>query len=244
MSRSNPNERIPNPCTRWFEWQGETGHHRYYDKELKENVECKLPFEFILLDRLSTITGWHNTSEAGIFANEVRDTRDEPIIVRSFKLLEPIAEGFYADIKDKVKANGGKFTINAYIAYAEEVGKLALGSFRMHGSAMSAWFDFENNKENRPLFYKKGIRIASTEHHEKASGKKKIEWESPVFEFYDLEQDENDQAAAIDRDILQPYLKSYFARSRKEQAEPEKDDRLEQLQEEKDKDIEEEEIPF
>lgn len=246
MSRSQPNERIPNPSTRWHEWNGETGHPRYYDKELKANVDLTLPFEFILLDRLCTITGWHNPTEAGIFSNEIRDTRDEPLIVRSFKMLEPIAEGFYADIKDKVKANGGKFTINMYIAYAPEVGKLELGSFRIHGAAMSAWFDFENDKENRPLIYKKGIRIASTLHGEKGSGKKKIEWEAPVFEFYDLEEDEAVSALAIDRDILQPYLTNYFARSRKEQAEPEGYVTLKKALEEKtaSQSGEEDEIPF
>lgn len=224
MSRSQPNERIPNPCTRWHEWNGEKGTPRYYDKELKANVDLKLPFEFVLLDRLSTITGWHNNSEAGIFSNEIRDTRDEPLIVRSFKLKESIAEGLYTDIKDKVKANGGKFTLNLYIAYAEEAGTLALGSLRIHGAAMSAWFEFENDKANRSLLYTKGIRITSTLHGEKGSGKKAIEWEAPVFEFYDLEGEENEQAAAIDRDILQPYLRSYFKRTRIEQAEPEASD--------------------
>lgn len=218
MSRSQPNERLPNPATRWFDWNGEAGNPKYYDKELKENVQVALPFEFILLDRLNVIKGWHNNSESGITSNEVRDTRKESLFVRAFKQAEPIAEGFYSDIRDKVKANGGKFTINCYIAFTDDGGELALGSFQLHGAAMSAWIEFENRKDVRPSLYKSGIKIVSTAHGEKGSGKKKIEWEAPVFELVELPQDVNDRAAEIDRNILQPYLQNYFKRARTEQA--------------------------
>lgn len=218
MSRSKPTDNSPNPCKRWFEWNGEKGNLRFYDKEAQQNIEVDLPFQFVLLDRLLTITGWHNNSEAGIFSNEIRDTRSETLLVKSFKMKEPIAEGFYGDIKDKVKANGGKFTINAYIAFTDESGLLALGSFRMHGAAMSAWIEFENDKIVRPNLYKKGIKIASTSHGEKGSGKNKIVWEAPVFEIVDVPEAVNTDATELDSGKLQPYLKNYFKRSRVEQA--------------------------
>lgn len=220
MSRSNPTDNSPNPCKRWFEWNGEKGNLRYYDKEAGENVEVDLPFQFILLDRLCCITGWHNNSESGIFSNEVRDTRGESLVVKAFKMKEPIAAGFYEDVRDKVKANGGKFTINAYVAFTNEQDELALGSLRMHGAAMSAWIEFEKDKTVRPHLWKKGVRIGSTVHGEKGSGKKKIEWEAPVFEIVDVPDRVNASATEIDSQKLQPYLTAYFKRNRTEQAAP------------------------
>lgn len=220
MSRSNPTDNSPNPCKRWFEWNGEKGNLRYYDKEAGENVEVDLPFHFILLDRLCCITGWHNNSESGIYSNEVRDTQGETLVVKAFKMKEPIASGFYQDVRDKVKANGGKFTINTYVAYTNGQQELTLGSLRMHGAAMSAWIEFEKDKAVRPVLYKKGIVIASTVHGEKGSGKKKIEWESPVFELVDVPPLINDLATEIDSQRLQPYLTAYFKRNRTEQAAP------------------------
>jgi hypothetical protein len=217
MSRSNPIDNIPNPCTRWFEWQGGNGNLRYYDKENKTNVEVTVPFDFILLDRLATVKGWHDASEASIYANEVHDTRSEPFIVKSFKMREPIAEGFYSDIKDKVKANGGKFTLNCYMAFTDEKRELALGSIQFHGSALQAWMEFE--KENRANIYKSGIQIV-----ESKSGKKGgIKYQTPVFKLLGLPQDVNDAATGLDVQ-LQEYLRNYFKRTRVEQAEPVNDE--------------------
>lgn len=213
MSLSNPTNNLPNPCKRWFEWNGEKGSLRWFDKEKKENVEVSIPFQFILLDRLNTISGWHNNSESNIYSNEIRSTLNESLVVKSFKMLEPIATGFYSDIKDKVKANGGKFTINLYIAFTNEGGELELGSLRVHGAAMSAWINFENDKTVRPLIDKKGIKIASTLHGEKGTGKKKIEWEAPVFELADVPSEVIDDATGIDR-ALQTYLAAYFKRNK------------------------------
>lgn len=213
MSRSNPIDIIPNPSTRWFEWSGSKGNLKYYDKEKKVNIEVDIPFDFILLDRLATIKGWHDASEAGIYSNEVRDTRNESFIVKSFKMAEPIAEGFYGNIKDKVKANGGNFVLQCYIAYTGDDGQMALGSLQFHGAALGAWMDFENaEKDNRKLVYEKGIQIT-----ESKSGKKgSITYQMPVFKFLDLPQEVNDAATELDVQ-LQQYLKSYFKRTKVDQ---------------------------
>lgn len=86
MSRSNPTDGIKNPATRWFEWAGgDEGGIKHYDKEAKADVKVALPFTFLLLDELSTVKGWHEPSESGIYANEVRDTRQDALVVRAFK---------------------------------------------------------------------------------------------------------------------------------------------------------------
>ena len=38
MSRSNPTDNTPNPAVRWFEWNGEQGGIRYYDKDKKTQL--------------------------------------------------------------------------------------------------------------------------------------------------------------------------------------------------------------
>ena len=87
MSRSNPTEGIKNPSTRWFEWAGgaDGGFIRYYNKDTEKQEKVEGAFTFLLLDELSTVKGWHEPSESSIFANEVRDTRQDVFVVRSFK---------------------------------------------------------------------------------------------------------------------------------------------------------------
>ena len=101
MSRSNPQEHLSNPAVRWFEWNGEKGVIRFYDKDAKTNVDVPLPFTFLLLDQLATVRGWHDASASGIYANEVRDTTKDTLVVKSFK-GGTIAEGLYKDIKADV----------------------------------------------------------------------------------------------------------------------------------------------
>src|SRR6185503_6830295 len=149
MSRSNPTENMPNPSQRWFEWNGAEGHFRYYDKEAKQNVDMPSDFTFIVLDRLASVRGWHEQSESGIVSNEVRDTRSEPLVVRSFK-GGPIATGIYQSIRDRVANAGGRFTITAYCAFRED-GKIKMGGIQLRGAALRAWSDFE--KKNRKAIF-------------------------------------------------------------------------------------------
>jgi hypothetical protein len=55
-------------------------------------------------------------AESGIYSNEVRDTRTDIIVVKSFK-GGTLAEGLYKDIKDRVNTLGGQFVANCYIAF-------------------------------------------------------------------------------------------------------------------------------
>lgn len=213
MSRSNPTDNSPNPATRWFEWSGSEGSIRYYDKAAKENVTIEIPFTFMLLDQLATVKGWHDPSESGIFANEVKDTRDGALVVKAFK-TGVLAEGFYKDIKDRVIALGGHYVANCYIAYkVDDTGKLAIGSLQFKGSALGAWMEF--TKENRSDLYEKAIRIDGFK-----DGKKgKVSFRTPTFGLLGISDDANAQAIELDK-TLQEYLKGYFSRTRTEQAAP------------------------
>ena len=212
MSRSNPTDNgVPNPSTRWFEWNGETGTIRYYDKTAKENVDIGSNFRFMLLDQLGSVRGWHKASGSGIYSNEVRDTRQEPMIVKAFK-GGTLAEGIYQAIRERItsKAVGAYFVTNLYIAFKGDGGQLQLGSLRMKGASLKAWMEFV--QAHRAELYAKAIRI-----HGFTEGQKgKVKFRIPVLEVTDVTKDTDAAAVALDRE-LQKYLTGYFKRTKVEQ---------------------------
>lgn len=204
MSRSNPHEGSPNPAIRWFEWNGEKGEVRYYDKDAKKNVDLGHEFTFILLDELGSVRGWHNASDSGIYSNEVKDSRQERLLVKSFK-GGIIAEGVYKDIKAVVNAAGGQFVANCYIAFKHD-GELAIGSLRFKGAALAAWMEFR--KAQRAQLYKGAVHI-----HGFTEGKKgKITFRVPVLAMKPITDASNAQAIALDA-ALQEWFKGYFAKN-------------------------------
>jgi hypothetical protein len=213
MSRSNPTDNSPNPSKRWFEWDGSTGNIRYYDKQAKETVVVGDKFTFMLLDQLATVKGWHDASESGIYANEVKDTRSEPLVVKAFSLKEPIAEGFYKSIRDRVIAAGGHFTTNCYIAFKNGADGLEIGSLQFKGAALSAWMNFA--KEHRSKLLDGAVKIEGADEGKKG----KITFYTPRFSLIPASEEGNQQAVELDKQ-LQEYLKAYFSRTRVEQAAP------------------------
>lgn len=212
MSLSNPHEKgQPNPSTRWFEWNGEQGAIRYYDKELKQTIGVPLPFTFILLDELGAVKGWHDPSASGIYSNEVKDTRQDTLVVRAFK-GGTLVEGLYRDIKDRVNSLGGSFTTNCYIAFKNDNDVLSIGALHFKGASLASWMEFR--KQCRSEFYKKAVTIeAFTE------GKKgRIVYRVPKFTMTDISPETMAIAVELDK-ALQEFLKGYLARNKKDQTE-------------------------
>jgi hypothetical protein len=216
VSRSNPSENTnPNPATRRFEWNGEKGVVRYYDKDAKANVDVGSDFTFILLDQLATVGGWHDASDSGIYSNEVKDTRQEALVVKAFK-GGPLAEGFYKDIKDRVNSLGGQFVAKCYVAFKDN-GALAIGSLALKGAALHGWTEFV--KANRADIYKKAVRI-----HGFTEGKKgRIVYRVPVLSLKDIDPATDAQAIALDK-TLQAFFDSYFKRTTKERVDEHADE--------------------
>lgn len=205
MPRTNPNEISANPAKRWFLWDGSKGQIKYYDKESESEIRIELPFEFVLLDRLSVVRGWHDASESGIYSNEVRRTMDEPFTVRAFKMKEIIAQGFYSEIKDKIKAAGGKYNASLYIGFTGDTGELEIGNLMLHGAPMSAWLNFE--KANKSEIYKKGIKIGSFKEGKKGG----ITFRVPVLEIVEMDYRIDEKAEELQKE-LQKHLVRYLSR--------------------------------
>lgn len=184
----------------------------YYDRDTKAtvpvttpNAEWELdkvvpladPFEFIVLDVLSFIGGFHEPSQSGIWSNEVRSTRDQKFVVRTKKGV--LVEGLYEVIKEAVKADGGKFGNSVYIAY-KDAGEWKLGNLKLIGAGVSAFFDF---KDGKYLDSDPGVAITGW------VGKKKgrNEYFEPVFASWEVDASDLAAAVAID-EALQVFLES------------------------------------
>ncbi len=208
MSRSNPTVNAPNPAVRWFEWNGEHGGVRYYDKEAKKSVDVGTTFSFLLLDQMGAVGGWHEPSQSGIYSNEVRDTRQDVLVVKSFK-GGTLAEGLYKAIKDRVNVQGGHFVANCYIAFKRD-DELVIGSIKFKGSALGAWMDF--CKTNKAALLKKAIEIDGF-----TEGKKgRVVYRTPNFKLRDVSETTQNIAVALDKE-LQEFLAAYLARTKRDQ---------------------------
>ena len=207
MSRSNPTENTtPHPSTLWAEWDGSNGALRYYDKESKANVLIPDKFTMILLDQLSCINGWSDSNESGIYSNEIRSIGKDILRVVTYS-GKTIAEGIYKSISPSIASAGGKFTANLYIAYKSvTLGKLAIGSIKLKGAALSSWLEF--SKTNKDAIYAKAIVFNGCETGKKGA----ITFKTPKFELKEISEQTNLDALNLDV-VLQTYLKGKLAES-------------------------------
>lgn len=208
MSRSNPQQNARNPSTRWFEWHGSKGHINFWDKEAKKRVDVALPFTFLLLDELATVRGFHERSQSGIFANEVRDTRQETLLVKAFEGGE-IASGLYAGIRDRVKAHGGYFQASCYVAY-KDGDALKIGNLGLNGAALSEWSEF---KKRASGLYDGAVSIVGYEERTHGATKYRV----PKFALKATTPETNEAAKKLDTE-LQTFLAGYLKQPRTEQA--------------------------
>jgi hypothetical protein len=216
MSRSNPTDGVRNPSTRWFEWAGgdDGGFVKWYDKEAKEYRKVELPFTFLLLDELSTVKGWHEPSESSIYANEVRDTRQETLVVKAFKGGE-LATGLYGNIKDTIVAKGGHYHASIYIAYKDGE-ELKLGNLGLKGAASGAWMDFKkktSTKDGKRAYYVDAVQIVGFDQAKKGATNFRV----PKFALKVTQPATDAQAVALDAE-LQAFLTAYLKRPKAEAA--------------------------
>jgi hypothetical protein len=157
------------PVKKYLSWSSNEKCFTYWDKEAKENKKLPIPVKFIHYDEMATIKGWHDASGSGIYSNEVKSTKTEPLTVRAFKGGE-IATGLYQDIKGKVNASGGDYYVSLYAELGGEV-----VNFTFKGAALMTWSNF--SKENRKQFLGNYINVLSASDEKKGS----VKYSVPVF---------------------------------------------------------------
>lgn len=193
MSLSQP--KLKNPCSKFIEFKAgsDMGHFQYWNKEKEENVILKFPITFIVLDELSTITGFNDSTQSGIYSNEVHSLSNQVLSVRTFKGGIKF-DGLYADIKPRITELGGKFCKSVYVALING-DDIELANLQLKGISFKAWMD---RKEGSCFKVSECI-----------DGKKgNIKYKIPVYAACDASKDLMDQARAMD-EMLQMYLKAY-----------------------------------
>ena len=209
MSRSN-NTDIPNPSVHFFNWNGDTGGFRYFDKsigEKGERVPVPLPFSFMVLDTLSTIKGYNDFEKSGYWSNEIRDIKRDILTVKSKS--GTVSKGTYEQVITDRACSGAKYCQSVYVAI-KIGGEMKIANIQMLGAALGAWIDFR--KKNN--VYSGAITVDSF-----IEGKKgKTVYQIPVFRSIPASDDSNAIATDLDKQ-LQEYLKGYFERTREQIAE-------------------------
>ena len=211
MSRSNPTESTAHISTRWLEYKGDVGEFSYYDKEATKedgtkgaNVNLGQKLTFLWLDETFTITGYIEGG-GGVVSNEIKRIREDVLTVRQLKSgnsfsghwdkTTPEGEAFIA----KVKAIGGKFTANLYIAY-KSGDELKIGVLQLKGAAYSKWGEFfKANKD--------AVRTGAVSVVEHLDGKKgAVKFKTPIFKIVKTSEESDKAAIELDRQ-LQEFLK-------------------------------------
>lgn len=204
---------LSNPAKRFLEWKSNDKTFGYYDKEIAEsmkgksaeeikeaaNVRIQLPFKFLVLDQLHTVSGWNDATSSGIYSNEVKFISKQVMTVKPFKGNE-IAKGLYADIKEKVKNAGGHYVKSIYIML--EDGTLA--NIQLKGSAVQQWGEFTNKSLSR--LPEEWVVVDKAVEGKKGA----VKFTTPGFKFDGSLNDA--QAAQADAvfDELETYLKAYL----------------------------------
>lgn len=192
MTEFTNETQLKNPAKKFITFKGTTGKWVYFDKSLAteekkgENVEITLPIDFIVLDELATVKGYHDASESAIYSNEVKDTTKDQLWVKSFQWGE-IATGIYSEIKGSLQ--WGKYSKSVYAMLDWE-----LVNFNFIGISLSSWIE--------KGFTTRNVRISA----EMKKGKKGAnEYYIPKFEQVEPDQTKMAEAKVL-FDELQTFL--------------------------------------
>ena len=196
MSKSNP--KIQNPCQKFIEFKSDKAQFAYFDKVKEVQVEIPLPIYFIVLDELSTISGYNKRNDCGIYSNEVHFL-DEVLRVKTFKGGESIT-GLYKDVRDSIVALGGKFTKSVYAMLVNDDKSTEFVNFKFRGASFSAWIEKKINVDN--------FIIGIVDTIDQQNGN--TTYNVPVFKAFKLSPELNQDSIEMDK-ILQKYLKEYKA---------------------------------
>ena len=193
---------MSNPSTKFLQWKSNEKCFEFYNKETQQKEKIGLPFKFLVLDEMHTVSGWNDASSSGIFSNEVKFISKEVMTVKPFKGNE-IAKGLYKDIKEKIVSAGGHYVKSIYIML--EDGSLA--NLQLKGSAVQKWGEFTQKTRNR--LPDEWVQVTKAIEGKKGA----VKFFTPDFSFErsisDTEAIQADEAF----NILETYLKAYLVKA-------------------------------
>lgn len=187
---------IQSPVKKYLSWSSNEKCFTYWDKEAKENKKLALPVKFIHYDEFATIKGWHDPSSSGIYSNEVKSTKTEKLVVRTFS-NKILADGLYQDIKPSVNSAGGDYHVSLYAEMNGEIINISL-----KGAALGTWSNF--SKDHRKFFLGSYINVIGAQDEKKGS----VKYSVPVFQVGDKIEDSVSQNSDKNYDELVSYFKA------------------------------------
>lgn len=199
MSRTNTNtKRNPNPVNLYISFNGD-GNFVYWDAKQQGRASFGPSIDLVLMDTRSTIAGFSKADNARIYANRVSALTKERLVVKAGEKV--IAEGMYADIKNDIKAAGGKFATEAYALVVVD-GELRPATITFTGEALRCWMDFMDEIGGKYAAY--AYLVTASKGEEKKAGKNS--YFSVKFSMSDLPAEYAEAANAFNDDYLQPFL--------------------------------------
>ena len=191
-----------NPTSKFLEWKSNNKSFSFFNKELKQNVEVKLPLTFIVLEEYHKISGFSDSDKTGIYSNEVLQIGTEELEVRTFK-GRIIAKGLYKDIKGAVNSAGGNYHKSIYAVTKE--GELI--NISLKGAAVSKWSKLVEKGAWKRLS-DEWITIESAEDHKKGM----VKYSTPNFVFNTSLSEAEFKTVQAKATELENYLTTYFAK--------------------------------
>lgn len=206
MSRSNPTDTAAkNPARKFLKWKSGKSQWVYWDKEAEKEVLVPTKTPFIVLDILSTVTGFNDRKKQGIWSNEVRSLKTD---LRVQDKDGEVFTGPWKEVKEKV--HYAKFCSSVY-AVAKFGDAYEMVNFQLSGASLGPWIDFVTELGgNDKLYEDLVVSISKVNDGQKGS----VNYTFPTFKVVSHELSEAAQKEAEDADkVLQGYLKGYFEAS-------------------------------
>jgi hypothetical protein len=160
------------PASKYLEWSSDDKCFKYWNNATKSNELVELPLTFLVLKEMHTVKGWHDKSQSGIYANEVKNISSEILEVKSFKggLL---AKGIYKEIKEIIDNVGGRYIKSIYAMTKE--GEII--NLQLKGSAVQEWGEATNKGRSR--LADEWVTVSGADDRKKG----KVNYSVPVFKF-------------------------------------------------------------
>ena len=197
-----PEQKSTNPTSKFLEWKSNNKSFSFYNKELKQNEEVKLPLTFLVLEEYHTIKGFSDADQTGIYSNEILQISAEEFEVKTFK-GRIISKGTYSDIKGAVNAAGGNYHKSIYAVTKE--GDLI--NISIKGAAVSKWSQFTEKGAWKRLT-NEWVTIEDAEDHKKGM----VAYSTPNFKFNTSLTDYEFKIVEAKANELESYMDGYLAK--------------------------------
>jgi len=196
MSLSNPTK-SNNPAQKFIKFND--GKWIYYDKQEEKNIELKLPAYFIILDELTTITGWSDSLQSYLYSNEIHNFKEQ-LTVKSFKGGLSIV-GIYQDIKPALKDAGGQYCKSVYAMMFDKDMNTEMVNIKFTGSSLGPFIEANIKIDNQSFALMSEMIPAK---------KGKVDYFIPTLKVYKINEELKQEAIQMDIE-LQKYFKVYKA---------------------------------